>query len=157
VAGGSVTTTVAPVKNDVLLITPFDEDLVALGGIFDVAARTSGSSGTRWRLSRTRTLSYALAAIKRAEYGAVICECDLGPGSWKDLPASLVTLENAPFLIVTSRHADERLWAEALNLGAYDVLAKPFYPAEVIRVITLACQRRRIERRSATQAIAAYS
>jgi hypothetical protein len=35
---------------------------------------------------------------------------------------------------VTSRLADERLWAEALNLGAWDVLAKPFDADEVIRI-----------------------
>jgi DNA-binding NtrC family response regulator len=39
---------------------------------------------------------------------------------------------------VTSRAADERLWAEALNLGAYDVLAKPFDPTEVCRIVSLA-------------------
>jgi CheY-like chemotaxis protein len=36
-----------------------------------------------------------------------------------------------PMLIVTSRLADDYLWAEALNLGAYDVLAKPFDASEV--------------------------
>jgi DNA-binding response OmpR family regulator len=50
----------------------------------------------------------------------------------------LTPLSNPPFLIVTSRTADERLWAEALNLGAYDVLAKPYNQAEVIRVVSLA-------------------
>ncbi len=45
-----------------------------------------------------------------------------------------------PLLIVTSRLADERLWAEALNLGAWDVLAKPFDADEVIRIVTIACQ-----------------
>jgi DNA-binding response OmpR family regulator len=49
-------------------------------------------------------------------------------------------LPDAPLLIVTSRLADERLWAEALNLGAYDVLAKPFDTAEVVRVVSLAWQ-----------------
>ena len=38
-------------------------------------------------------------------------------------------------LIVTSRLADEYLWAEALNLGAYDMLAKPFDASEVVRVL----------------------
>jgi DNA-binding response OmpR family regulator len=42
--------------------------------------------------------------------------------------------------MVTSRLADERLWAEALNLGAYDVLAKPFDGREVIRILSLAWQ-----------------
>jgi FixJ family two-component response regulator len=34
--------------------------------------------------------------------------------------------------------ADERLWAEALNLGAWDVLAKPFEADEVIRIVDIA-------------------
>ena len=48
------------------------------------------------------------------------------------------TLPNPTFLIVTSLLADEHLWAEALNIGAYDVLAKPFDRKEVIRIFSLA-------------------
>jgi DNA-binding response OmpR family regulator len=47
-------------------------------------------------------------------------------------------LPEAPLLIVTSRLADEHLWAEVLNLGGYDVLMKPFDRLEVLRVISLA-------------------
>jgi DNA-binding NtrC family response regulator len=47
-------------------------------------------------------------------------------------------VQDAPALIVTCRLADERLWAEALNLGAYDVLAKPFDRDEVLRSVSLA-------------------
>jgi DNA-binding response OmpR family regulator len=47
-------------------------------------------------------------------------------------------LSISPILIVTSRLADEYLWAEALNVGAYDVLAKPFEREEVIRIVSLA-------------------
>ncbi len=47
-------------------------------------------------------------------------------------------LSDPPFLIVTSRLADEQLWAEALNLGAYDVLAKPFDAQEVNRTLSSA-------------------
>ena len=41
-------------------------------------------------------------------------------------------------LVVTARLADDQLWAQALNLGAYDVLAKPFDEQEVIRTLSLA-------------------
>jgi hypothetical protein len=40
-------------------------------------------------------------------------------------------LPHHPLLIVASRLADEYLWAEVLNLGGHDVLAKPFQGAEV--------------------------
>jgi len=43
-------------------------------------------------------------------------------------------------LIVASRLADDRLWAEALNLGAWDVLAKPFDRREVFRSVKSAWQ-----------------
>jgi hypothetical protein len=52
--------------------------------------------------------------------------------------AEAAQLLPSPFLIVTCRLADEHLWAEALNVGAYDVLAKPFDAPEVIRVVSLA-------------------
>jgi hypothetical protein len=39
---------------------------------------------------------------------------------------------------VTFRTADERLWAEVLNLGGYGVLAQPFDANEVKRVAKLA-------------------
>jgi hypothetical protein len=36
--------------------------------------------------------------------------------------------------------ADERLWAEVLNLGGYDVLSTPFAAGEVLRACFLAWQ-----------------
>jgi DNA-binding response OmpR family regulator len=65
----------------------------------------------------------------------VVTERDLTPGSWTAILENVLLLPDPPFLIVTSRLADEYLWAEALNLGAYDVLAKPFDASEVMRVL----------------------
>jgi hypothetical protein len=42
---------------------------------------------------------------------------------------------------VASHFADDQLWAEALNLGAYDVLAMPLRAAEVFRSVSLAWRR----------------
>ncbi len=139
-------TVCAPVSANVLSVSPVDIDPLELDVIFHEAARMAPMEA-RWRLSRTRTLAFARAALKRVEYSVVICESDLKPGSWRDLLQSMETLSNPPFMIVTSRHADEYLWAEALNMGAHDVLAKPFYAAEVIRVVNSACLRWQRERR----------
>lgn len=49
-------------------------------------------------------------------------------------------MPHSPLLIVTSRLADERLWAEVLNEGGWDVLAKPFDATEVVRVVETAWQ-----------------
>ena len=41
-----------------------------------------------------------------------------------------------PRFVIASRLADDRLWSEALNLGAYNVLAKPFDSKEVFWVVS---------------------
>ena len=95
----------------------------------------------KWRLSACRTLASALKALRKARVPVVVCESDLRPGTWKEVLEELRTLPDPPYLIVTSRVADERLWAEALNLGAYHVLAKPFDGMEVTRIVNMAWLR----------------
>jgi DNA-binding response OmpR family regulator len=94
-----------------------------------------------WKLNACPNLASALAALGKDRVPVVVCESDLQPGTWKEALEQLRTLPDPPFLIVTSRCADERLWAEALNLGAYDVLAQPFDGTEVTRIVSLACLR----------------
>jgi len=84
----------------------------------------------------------AIAQIKRTDLRLVICEQDLPDGSWKDILDAIATESDPPSLIVTSRLADDRLWAEVLNLGGYDVLAQPFDREEVRRVAVLARDHR---------------
>ncbi|MCL5744434.1 MAG: hypothetical protein M1541_11000 [Acidobacteria bacterium] len=40
--------------------------------------------------------------------------------------------------IVTSRLADDALWAEVLNVDGYDLLLKPFRGEEVVRMVNAA-------------------
>jgi FixJ family two-component response regulator len=57
---------------------------------------------------------------------------------------------------VCSHLADEYLWAEVLNLGGCDVLAKPFEDHEVLRAAYMAWQswkRRRAETVRRTRAM----
>jgi DNA-binding response OmpR family regulator len=70
-----------------------------------------------------------------------LCDCDLKPGTSQEMLDYLSLLPDPPLLILSSRLPDERLWAEALNLGAYDMLAKPYDSADVIRIVSLAWQR----------------
>ncbi len=94
-----------------------------------------------FKLNACPNLASALAAMRKDRVPVVVCESDLQPGTWKEVLEELNTLADPPFLIVTSRLADERLWAEALNLGAYDVLAKPFDRTEVTRIVSSAWLR----------------
>ena len=113
----------------VLSVSPIAEDHFSLQAIFN---------HSKWELHRADCLATAHEVMRRQEIGVIICERNLSPGSWVDMLEVWGYIPDAPSLIVTSRLADDGLWAEALNLGAYDVLAKPFERAELVRSVRLA-------------------
>ncbi len=80
----------------------------------------------------------ALQQISEDPPTIVACEQELPDGTWRDLFSLINKLHDRPPLIVMSRQADERLWAEVLNIGGYDVLAKPLERKEVSRVMEMA-------------------
>ena len=88
--------------------------------------------GTRWSLQNAADLRSAAPVLRGQTVPIVVC----GAATWKDMLAHLGQYAEPPVLIVSSRLADEHLWAEALNLGAYDVLAKPYHAPEVRRVLS---------------------
>lgn len=112
----------------ILSVSPFREDHEFLQGIF-------GHSS--WTVLTAPDLTIARRLLHRG-VSVVLCECDLRPDTWIAVLGEVQGLPVAPSLIVTSRLADDRLWAEALNLGAYDVLAKPFERSELLRSVRLA-------------------
>jgi DNA-binding NtrC family response regulator len=71
-------------------------------------------------------------------FAIVLCEQNLAPYTWRDVLAEVAVVPTRPLLVVTSRLADDYLWSEALNLGAYDVLSKPFVALEVTRTVNAA-------------------
>jgi DNA-binding NtrC family response regulator len=123
--GGAMTT------NKVLTVvslSPIEDDNLSLEAII----------GPRWTLLKAYNLPTAWELLQRHEVSVVLCERDLKPGTWIDLLKHIQPMPHPPYLIVTSKLADERLWVDALNLGAWDVLAKPFTRIEVIRTVKLA-------------------
>lgn len=121
----------------VLCVEPAEEDPIALEEIFN-SSPWSMCPDLVWKLDTSHSLTSAWRALHTHSFPLVLCERDLRPGTWRELLDLIERLPQPPFLIVTSRAADERLWAEALNLGAYDVLAKPFDRTEVMRVVSMA-------------------
>ncbi len=110
----------------VLAVSPLHEDRSSLRGIV---------SHSSWRLYEADSLSASLAILQQHNIAVVFCESELLPGTYIDLLEHITAKPKPPSLIVASRLADERLWAEALNLGAWDVLAKPFDRGEVLRSV----------------------
>ena len=77
-------------------------------------------------------------ALRQSLAPVVLCDQDSMPGIWKEMLIRFALLDQPPCLIVVSRLADDRFWAEALNRGAYDVLLRPFDRSEVIRSVGIA-------------------
>jgi len=121
----------------VLSVSPFADDHTSLSTILKQSERIRDRI-SKWKLRRCATVESAMASLCQARIPIVFTERDLSPASWRDLLCNVSLLPDPPVLIVTSRLADEYLWAEALNLGAYDVLAKPFDAFEVMRVFSSA-------------------
>ena len=122
----------------ILSVSAIQEDHIALESTFRNPSLWTPYTDSQWRLNTSLTLASAMTALQGSRIPVVLCERDLLPGTWRAMLAQLMLMTCPPLLIVTSRLADEYLWAEALNLGAYDVLAKPFDKGEVVRVVSLA-------------------
>ncbi len=98
--------------------------------------------GVCCRVAAASTCRTALRRLSHGRITIVVCESSLPDGTWRDILNHLGGVE-APFLIVTSKLADEALWAEVLNLGGFDVIAKPFNAREARHVLETACLRPR--------------
>lgn len=113
--------------------------LLLVGAVEDHSA-PSVFSQFQLPMERASSCGEALLLIRRDLHRVVVSERDLPDGNWKDVLEAAAARENPPVVIVTSWLADDYLWAEVLNLGGYDVLAKPFNREEVQRTVSLAWQ-----------------
>jgi len=113
----------------ILLIGPRDSRYRALRDIL---------TPPQWEIREAATFREAVGILDSQSVGVAICDTEIADGEWQVLLANLQDRANPPSLIVSSRLADERLWAEVLNLGAYDVLVQPFDRGEVLRVARMA-------------------
>jgi DNA-binding NtrC family response regulator len=94
-----------------------------------------------FRVDHVETLQQARTKLQEDDYGVVLTEASLPDGKWLDVIHMVREYPQEMEVIVTDEQADARLWAEALNLGAYDLLAQPFYEPEVCRILSNACAR----------------
>jgi DNA-binding response OmpR family regulator len=114
------------VRIPALIVSPFEEDHATLRQML-------APPGFGLRSAR----SFREAAPLIEEFPIIIAECNLGGCCWKDLWNAIQVSPKRPWprLIVAADIANDRLWAEVINLGAQDVLAKPFDSAEVHWVV----------------------
>lgn len=116
----------------VLFVSPHIEDAAALSEMLDPV---------HVPLIHAANLEQARSRLEHDRFGVVLTEAALPDGSWQDVLDLARQTQPRAEVIVTHPFADSRFWAEALSMGAYDLLAQPFYASEVQRIVTNVCSR----------------
>jgi DNA-binding response OmpR family regulator len=129
-----------------LLAGNYDSDRLLVYDIF----RRQG-----WRLYEAQDRRAALDCLERHPVQVVIAQSEIPNWNWKRVLMDLRRLAPMPQLVVTSRTADDYLWAEVLNVGAFDVLPQPLDRDEVERVIGAARRHFDGQQRKAAGALTA--
>ena len=102
------------------------------------------------------------AALRLAERGgldAILCDLRMPGVDGMELLPQLVRRLPQTAVIMMSAYGTEELALQAMNLGAYDYLAKPFQPAEAVFALRKAQERERLRqvnqtlRRDVTRAV----
>lgn len=91
-----------------------------------------------WQLQWFPDAQSALRHIERDSPDLVICDAQLQGSDWQTFVQHINGLANGPAIIAACPEQDPRLWAEAINCGARDVLATPFDAHEVVTVLRMA-------------------
>lgn len=100
------------------------------------------------RLIRCDCAECAIELVEKTGASVFVFDADGASACWRDLLDRVLVLPEPPLFVLASRLADEALWADALNRGAWDVLAKPFDSTEVSRAVAVASERWQSEHRA---------
>jgi DNA-binding NtrC family response regulator len=118
----------------VLSLSRVEDDHSVLQQVFRDSSLTLYPN-CRPALQPSRTLASALAALRKYRIPIVLCDGDGLPDAWKEILRTTRKMAAPPCVIVTSRMAGDRRWAEVLQEGAFDLLCKPFDESDVMRIV----------------------
>jgi DNA-binding response OmpR family regulator len=99
-------------------------------------------SHTNWRCHCAASVAQGFDLLRTTNVSVMLCATEMGDGTWEDVIRLLRERSNAPTVIVFTERADEALWSDIIRAGAQDVLTKPFDPADLYEVISLAYRAR---------------
>lgn len=85
---------------------------------------------------RARVTEALLAKLDLGKFDLVICDSDHDAGLWKRVLNRIRSHRLDTQLVLTSRQSAEVEWLEALQLGVFDLLPKPYSTSETLRVTT---------------------
>ena len=87
-----------------------------------------------------------LEMIQEQAFDLLFVDAELPGGPWHSLLETIRSSTINCEVVVCSRCGDEKLWAEVLQRGAYDLLPEPLVESEVIRIAHRALDSHYLER-----------
>ena len=96
-------------------------------------------------LRRASSLEQADLLLADGDSRVLLAETAFPGGTWQDALAFKRRRHPEAALVVAAEYADERLWLDVLDQGAYDLILKPFVAEELLRILANAdaCARMR--------------
>ena len=79
-------------------------------------------------------------------FSLTFVDSDLPDGSWRDVLQFIVASRAGCEVVVCARCGDERLWAEVIQCGAFDLVPEPFEQQEVNRIVRSALDSHYMQR-----------
>jgi DNA-binding NtrC family response regulator len=89
----------------------------------------------RIRIYRAASLKAAEELLRLTRSRVLMADTTFEKGAWQDALYLTSYLRPLTVLVVAARSANERLWIEVLERGAYDLVARPFHADELRRVL----------------------
>jgi DNA-binding NtrC family response regulator len=96
-------------------------------------------------------LSQANEVLSRQSVDLVFCDDSLSDGSYRDLLSVKKPRGKAPRVVVTSHSWEWEEYLEAMRLGAFDVVRRPWHPTDV-EMVVLSAMREELQTREWTAA-----
>jgi DNA-binding NtrC family response regulator len=86
-------------------------------------------------IHRSTSLDDAKARLKSTKSHTLLADVSFDTGGWEDALRMAARLAFRTAVVLVSRLADERLWIDALERGAYDLILEPFHAEELRRIL----------------------
>ncbi|HEY7864264.1 MAG TPA: sigma-54 dependent transcriptional regulator, partial [Thermoanaerobaculia bacterium] len=98
-----------------------------------------------WNVGAAATLAEARIAIAKREPDLVLCDLMVPDGSGIDLLKEVKAQDSSIAFIMITAHTSTKSAVEALKLGAFDYIAKPFDIEELKIIVRKAVERKELE------------
>src|SRR3972149_5925154 len=80
------------------------------------------------------------------KYDLAFVDSELPDGSWRDVLQFVAATHSDCQMVVCSRCGDERLWAEVIQCGAFDLVPEPLEKQEILRIMHSALDSHYLQR-----------